>query len=104
MAIGQILSVAISGLRANAQKVNTAANNIVNQGSADYSATRVETVSQTTSANTGGGVVTRVIAEEAVDLTLEFTRIMEAEAAYGANAEVIRTVEEMERETVNILA
>jgi len=39
-----------------------------------------------------------------VDLALEFTHIIMAEAAYGANAEVLRTTEEMERQFINVIA
>ncbi|MDA1091358.1 MAG: hypothetical protein O3A85_13730 [Proteobacteria bacterium] len=105
MSIGQTLAVAVSGLKTNALKIHAAANNVVNQNSDGYRAVRIETVSRVTSRlATGGGVVTRLRADGEVDLALEFTRMMEAQAAYGANAEVIRTVEEMEREAVNIIA
>jgi len=105
MSIGQTLAVAVSGLKAHALKINAAANNVVNQNSDDYQSVRIETVSRTTSRlSTGGGVVTRIIADGEVDLALEFTHMIEARAAYGANAEVIRTVEEMERQFINIIA
>ena len=105
MSIEQTLAVAISGLNANALKVNAAANNIVNQNTAGYQAVRAETVSRTTfKHSTGGGVVTRIITDGEVDLALEFTHIIMAEAAYGANAEVLRTTEEMERQFINVIA
>ena len=55
MSIEQTLAVSISGLNANAKKVNAAANNIVNQNTAGYQAVRAETVSRTTSQHFTGG-------------------------------------------------
>ena len=49
-------------------------------------------------------MVTRIITDGEVDLALEFTNIIMAEAAYGANAEVLRTTEEMERQFINVIA
>jgi len=103
MSVGQTLAIAVSGLRATALKANTAANTIVNQNSGGHQAVRAETVSQSTS-KIAGGVVGRLIANKEVDVVMEFTHLIEAKAAYSANAEVIRTVEEMEREFVNIIA
>ena len=49
-------------------------------------------------------VVTRIITDGEVDLALEFSYIIMAEAAYGANAEMLRTTEEMERQFINVIA
>jgi len=48
--------------------------------------------------------VARIIAAGEVDLAFEFTRLIKAEAAYRANAGVFRTVEDIERESVDVLA
>jgi len=105
MVIGQALATAVSGLRVNALKANAAASNIVNQNTPGYKAARVRTLSQVTSqSSAGGGVVARIIAAGEVDLAFEFTRLIKAEAAYRANAGVFRTVEDIERESVDVLA
>ena len=109
MAIGQVLATAVSGLKASALKVNVAAANIVNRDTAGYKAQHVRTLSQVTSQPFGGGgVVARVIADGEtggeVDLAREFIRLIEAESAYRANAGVIRTAEDIERESVNLIA
>ncbi len=109
MAIAQVLATAVSGLKASALKANVAATNIVNQNTAGYKARSVRTLSQVTSQPFGGGgVVAQIIADSQaggeVDLALEFTRLIEAEAAYRANAAVIRTAEDIEREAVDLIA
>ena len=105
MVIGQALATAVSGLKVSALKANVAATNIVNQNTAGYKTKYVRTLSQVTSqAFGGGGVVARVIADGEVDLAQEFIRLIEAEAAYRANAGVIRTAEDMEREIVDVIA
>ena len=109
MVIGQALATAVSGLKASALKANVAATNIVNQNTAGYKARRVRTLSQVTSQPFGGGgVVARVIADSEsggeMDLAREFIRLIEAEAAYRANVGVIRAAEDMERESVDLIA
>ena len=46
----------------------------------------------------------QIIADGEVDLAQEFTRLIEAEAAYRANAGVIRAAEDIERESVDVIA
>jgi len=105
MAIAQVLASAITGLSVNALKANVVAANIVNQNTDGYKAKSVRTLSQVTARpSNGGGAVARIIAEGEVDLALEFTRLIEVEAAYRANAGVIRVAEEIERESVNVIA
>ena len=106
MIIGRALTTSISGLNANALRVNVAAKNIVNQNTPEFKAERVRTVSiNTTQGAVGGsGVVAQVIkSENEVDLAFEFTRLIEAQAAYRAGVKAVQTAEEMERETINIL-
>jgi len=107
MAINSILSTAVSGLQANATRANVSANNIVNQNSRDFTASQVNasTIASTSSAAGGSGVLAQVIAtDKPVDLVHEVTQLIEAEAAYRANAEVIRTAEELTEDTLDIIA
>lgn len=106
MVIGRALAIAVSGINANALRANVAATNIVNQNTPGYKAREVRTISQqtTSSAAGGSGVTAQVIELGQVDLALEFTRLIEAEAAYRAGVRVIQTFEEMERELIDIIA
>ncbi|MBT3305629.1 MAG: hypothetical protein HN377_04015 [Alphaproteobacteria bacterium] len=110
MALERVLTTAVSGLKANAKKAQVSATNIVNQNTAGYKAVQVQTVSRNAgtfagSNGKGSGVVAELVAgSQAVDVALEFTRLIEAEAAYKANAAVIRTSEEIQRKAVNLIA
>lgn len=107
MIVGRALATSISGLNANALRVRVAATNIVNLNTPGFKAETVRTVSiNTTQGAVGGsGVVAQVIESgNEVDLAFEFTRLIEAEAAYRAGVRVIQTIERIERETINILA
>lgn len=108
MAIEQVLTAAVSGLRANATKAKVAATNIVNQNTAGYKAVEVRTVSRTagafSGAGGGSGVVAELIEGNQVNVALEFTRLIEAEAAYKASASVIRTSEDLQRNIVDIIS
>lgn len=113
MAIEDAISAAVSGLRANAERVQVAADNIVNVSTPGYAPSEVVTTSVVTRdassfAGTGGGVRTHIVPGnpmppalqdvETVDLGLELTRLNEAHTAYNLAADLIRTSEEMLRE------
>lgn len=106
MVIGRALAIAVSGINANALRANVAATNIVNVNTPGYKAGEVRTISQqtTSSAAGGSGVTAQVIESGQVDLALELTRLIEAEAAYRAGVRVIQTSEEIERYLVDIIA
>ena len=106
MVIGRALAIAVSGINANALRANVAATNIVNVNTPGYKAGEVRTISQqtTSSAAGGSGVTAQVIESRQVDLALELTRLIEAEAAYRAGVRVIQTSEEIERYLIDIIA
>jgi len=107
MAINPILSTAVSGLQANATRASVSANNIANQNTRDFTASKVNsnTIISNSSPAGGSGVQAQVIAtNEPVNLVHEVTQLIEAEVAYRANAEVIRTAEELTEETLDIIA
>lgn len=94
MSISSVLSVAVSGLNASAQRFNVAANNIVNANSEGYQALRVDAVSQTTGGGATAGGVRNVITQGGtVDIATEIVDSIFARISYSANAQVIRTAE-----------
>lgn len=107
MAISPVLTTAVSGLNANAQKANVAANNIANVQTAGYEA---QSVSFTTVVSGGGlssgtAVSAQLIGTgQDVDLGTEIVRLREADITYRANAAVIRTAEELADETLRLKA
>lgn len=107
MAISSVLTTAASGLQANARKVENAANNIANVSTDGYTATRVSLSSVVTGggANSGTAVDAQLIgSDQPVDLTREIVALRDAEAAYRANASVIRTASELADEALSINA
>jgi len=107
MTISQTLAVSISGLNANALKANVAGVNIVNQNTPGFKALEVRPVSVNTvpSASGGSGVVARVIQSgQGVDLAFEFSRLIEAQAAYRASVKAIQIAEEIERKAIDVLS
>lgn len=99
MAISPILSAAVSGLQANAQRVQLAANNVANAGIEGFTPSRAETTSLVggPGADGGGGVQVQIRAQrDGVDLVAEFTDILAAEAAYKASAQLVRAAEDID--------
>jgi len=92
VAITPVLSIAISGLKANATKTAAVAANVVNLNTQDYQSVQVRTASLRTgpSPSGGAGVQAQLIAGGTPDTGLEFARLIEAENAYRANAAVLR--------------
>ena len=106
MALNPILSTAVSGLDANSKRAQTAANNIVNVNTPEFRASNVETTTIVSGDGIAGGsgVQTQILAgDQPTNLVREITRLIEAEAAYKANAQVIRTAEDLNEETLDIL-
>lgn len=101
MAIGSnILATAVSGLLLQGQRAGTIANNVVNVGTPGFRPSDLRTVG-----TAPGGVRAQAVVDgDGVDLGREFTRLIETEIAYTANARVIRAGDELLRATVDILA
>jgi flagellar hook protein FlgE len=100
MRVDSILSTAISGLQANAARVGVAAFNVVNANSEGFKARAV-----TASSVIPGGVAASIAqTDKSVDVAQEFLGMIQAEAGYGANAEVVRTASRMTGALLDILA
>lgn len=108
MAITSILSTATSGLLAAGRQADAAASNIANVNSQDARNVRVATASVVASANSpagGSGVATQlIVGNGAPDLATSTVDLMRAEAAFKASASVIRTAEQVSKDTVNLFA
>lgn len=107
MTIPSILSSAVSGLQKSADRAHQSANNIVRLGPG--SAPPPSLPSPTGPANLSGS--TAVDAQllgsagaEAPDLARELVNLIEARAAYAANAQTIRTSEALSDITNDLLA
>ncbi len=101
MAISSVLSTAVTGLRTNATQVAVAADNLVNVNNPAHKRIEARPVSLTVGdPGRGAGVAAEISISQhggEVDLAREFVNIIQAEAAYSANAEVIRTAQELDR-------
>jgi len=105
LAISPIFSTAVSGLNASARKANSAADNIANVLTEDYTASRVanSTVVAGAGATSSTSIAAQLIgSDQPVDLATEIIRLREADIAYRANASVIRTASELSKETLSI--
>ena len=105
MQISSALSSAVSGLAANAAGVQAVAENVANANTPGYRAVRVRTSSVVTGAapSAGGVQVTRVRQGE-VNLVREFTRLIQAEISYTANAQVVRTADDLTHRLIDVVA
>jgi len=108
MQISGALSSAISGLAANAQTAAAVAGNVANVNTQGYQAARVSTASVAAGGPGGrhspGGVRVSVIRDGGVDLTEQFVQLIQAEVAYSANAQVIKTTGEVSARLLDVLA
>ncbi len=107
MAISNVLSTAVSGLALSARRTESAAQNIVNAGTPSYTAVRAAPVSLHTGSplSGGAGVTAQLIAsDEPVDITREIVTLIEAEITYKANAEAVRTAEELSEALIDTVA
>ncbi|MBC8158512.1 MAG: hypothetical protein H8E94_04185 [Alphaproteobacteria bacterium] len=109
------MSSAVSGLGANARRVEVAANNIANVNTPAYAArevvgSTVVTGARSATGYSAGGVRTTLRSKAAlssvslelsnVDVGDEYARLIQARTAYRASAEVIRTASSMLKEPV----
>jgi len=104
MQISGALSSAISGLAANAQAAAAVAENVANVNTEGYQAARVSTTQVVTDGHAPGGVRTSVSRGGGVDLTEQFVQLIQAEVAYSANAQVIKTTDELSGKLLDVLA
>jgi flagellar hook protein FlgE len=102
MSITGALSTAVSGLQASAVQFGVAAHNVANLNSDGYKALEVQVTSSVPGGTNNGrtfssGVVETKILESnhGVDLAQEYVNMTIAKISYTANAEVIRTLEDM---------
>lgn len=105
MAISSVLSAGIAGLQAASRHAESAASNIANATTADFTASRTVQQTLVTGSTPGGGtaVDAQILSSNgAPDLATEIVRLTEAEAAYKASASVIRTAEELAKEAIDI--
>ena len=108
MSISSILSTAVSGLLASSARVAASAHNIANVNTDGYKAQDSQgRVSPSVSAAQpigAGTVQVEAIEPSNVDVAKEFIDLIAAKATYEANAQVVRTSDEMLRESLDIKA
>ena len=107
MSVSSVLSVAVSGLNASAERFSVAANNIVNANSDGYQALHATTVSQTAGSGPGaspGGVRNVITQGGTVDLAHKIVDSIFARISYSANAQVIRTADQTLGQLLDIRA
>lgn len=111
MGLGNAISTAVSGLRANSLSVAVTANNVANVATPGFIPERLVTASvvsgrpASSGGTAGGGVTTSVqpsvpramasLDQSNVDLAGEFTRLVQAKAAYAQSLDVIRASDQM---------
>lgn len=101
-----MLTTAVSGLNANAERVGVAATNIANVSTKGYQPREVATQSLERG---GVQVVSRPLnapnvnpeAFSGTDIGQEFATLIQAESAYSANLKIIEAAENMARSLVN---
>ena len=95
---------AVSGLSASALRAQTAAYNIANANTANFAPLKVQTSTQTANGQ-GVGVKADVIESQGPnDLASNIVDLNMASVAYSANATVIRTLDQIGRHTIDLLA
>lgn len=103
--IDSLLNTAISGLKTASKRAEVTANNIVNVNTDGFTADSVQQssiVSNSTPAG-GSGVQAQIISgNKPTDLATEIVKLIEAEIAYKASAETLRTAEDLADELVDI--
>ncbi|NQU58279.1 MAG: hypothetical protein HQ513_13665 [Rhodospirillales bacterium] len=108
MSVSSVLSTAISGLASSSARVAASAQNIVNVNTDGYLAKdaqgRVAAPLLASRAYGAGSVQVEAIEPSNVNVAKEFIDIIAAKAAYEANAKVIRTTEDMQKDVLDIKA
>ena len=98
------LMTAVSGLNASALRAQTAAFNIANTNTSNFTPLKVQTSTQTANSR-GVGVKANVIETQAPnDLASNLIDLNQASLTYSANATVIRTLDEISGATIDLLA
>lgn len=103
--IDSLLNTAISGLKTASKRAEVAANNIVNVNTDGFTADRVQQSSIVTNSTPAGGsgVQAQIISgNQPTDLATEIVKLIEAEVAYKASVETLRTAQELADELVDI--
>jgi len=103
--IDSLLNTAISGLKTASKRAEVAANNIVNVNTDGFTADRVQQTSIVTNSTPAGGsgVQAQIISgNQPTDSATEIVKLIEAEVAYKASAQTLRTAQELSDELVNI--
>ncbi len=105
MRISSALSSAVSGLAANAASVQAVAENVANANTPGYRAVRVRTSSVIAGGgSSAGGVQVTRVRQGDVNLVREFSRLIQAEISYTANAQVVRTADDITHELIDVVA
>lgn len=103
MTLSAGLTTAVSGLQTSALQARTAAYNIANVSTQDFAAKAVQQSSVVTNGQ-GAGVSAAVSDRGTPDLASNLVSLNRASVTYAANATVVRTLEEISGETLDILA
>ena len=98
--VGSVTSIAVSGLQANQQRVQVAANNIANQDTPGFSADQVVQTSQE-----NGGVRTNVVkTTEPPDTAQQLVDTKTAATDFEANIAVIKAQRNLDKHLFDIQA
>ncbi len=109
MRISSALSSAVSGLAANAAAVQAVAENVANANTPGYRAVEVRTSSVIAggggaAGSSAGGVRVTGVRQGEVNLARQFTRLIQAEISYAANAQMVRTADDLARKVIDVVA
>jgi flagellar basal-body rod protein FlgC len=109
MTVSSALQTAVSGLHAASRKVHVAANNIANANTPDFQPSEVRQSTVYAGPNRASGVQAEIYTEDregdgGLSVATDFIRLIEAEAAYKANAATIEAADRMSRDSIDLLA
>jgi|GEM_PF-1714214 len=98
------LSTAANGLQTQARRANDAADRIVRQSTVDEAQSAALFQSERGSSDGAGLSIQLQAQEEADGLTGAIVDLIEAEVAYKASAEVLRSADELAQESIDLLS
>lgn len=101
----EALSIALSGLTAQKQRLSATASNVANALTEDYTPLETQLSSQASNGQ-GAGVRAQVVestTQDQVDLSREAVDLLTTKAAFKANVAVIRKQDEMMDDLLNVL-
>ena len=109
MQISGAMSSAISSLTANAAVLAAVAENVANVNSEDFDAVEIRATSlaggrKNGASHASGGVRINVLRQGDVDLGKEFSRLIQARAAYAFGARLLPVGDHMLRELLDLKA